>query len=94
MPIVYGVLYSSTLNSLIHVILCIYHHDQSGESIQCPCKTVFFVKTYIESVHNKTNKMTCVPSEDSNQFVHLPRLIRVFAGHTCHFVGYFMWRFI
>ena len=28
-------------------------------------------------MHDKTNKMTCVPSEDSNQPVHLPRLTRV-----------------
>ena len=78
MPTVYGVLYS-TLKSLIHVILCKCHHDQPGESIQCPCKTVFFVKTYIEPKHKKTNKMTCVPIEDSNQPVHPPMLIRVFA---------------
>ena len=79
MPTVYGVLYS-TLKSLIHVVLCKYRYDQSGESKQCPCKTVsFFVKTYIEPVHDKPNKMTFVPSEDSNQPLHPPRLTRVFA---------------
>ena len=31
---------------------------------------------------DKTDKMTCVPSED------LPRLIWVFAGRTSHFVGF------
>ena len=29
--------------------------------------------------HDKTNKMACAPSEDSNQPGHLPSLIRVFA---------------
>ena len=64
---VYDVLYSA-LKSLIYVILCKYRHGQSGESIHCPCKIIFMlVKTYIEPVHDKTNKMTCVPSEASNQ---------------------------
>ena len=29
--------------------------------------------------HDKTNKMTCAPNEDSDHHVHPPRLIRVFA---------------
>ena len=73
MPTVYGILYS------IHVILCKYPHDQFGGSIQYPSKAVVFVETYIEPVHDKTNKMTCVPSEDPKQPVHPPRLTRVFA---------------
>ena len=32
-----------------------------------------------EPPHDKTNEMACVPSEDSDQPVHLPSLIRVFA---------------
>ena len=32
--------------------------------------------------HDKTNKMACAPSEDSDQPGHLPNLIRVFAMHT------------
>ena len=32
-----------------------------------------------EPPHDKTNKMTCAPSEDSNQPGHAPSLIRVFA---------------
>ena len=32
-----------------------------------------------EPPHNKTNKMACAPSEDSDQPGHLPSLIRVFA---------------
>ena len=34
-----------------------------------------------EPEHNKTYKMACVPSEDSDQPGHLPSLIRVFAVH-------------
>ena len=74
-------------------------------------------------LHDKTNKMTCTPSVDSDQPGHLPtlisvslctqridkdprylhaesegsdqtgwmaKLIRVFAGRTCHFVGFVM----
>ena len=61
-----------------------------------------------ELKHNKTNKMTCAPSIDSDQpllfalwqtFIRLtekktdktglmPRLTRVFARGTCHFVGF------
>ena len=73
--------------------------------------------------YDKTNKMACAPSEDSDQPGHppsliksllsawkklgslathwahskdsdqtgwMPRLIRVFAGRTCHFVGFVM----
>ena len=32
-----------------------------------------------EPPHDKTNIMTCAPSEDSDQPVHPPSLIRVFA---------------
>ena len=34
---------------------------------------------YFEPPHDKTNKMACAPSEDSDQPGHLPSLIRVFA---------------
>ena len=34
---------------------------------------------YFEPQHNKTNKMTCAPSEDSDQPGHSPSVIRVFA---------------
>ena len=33
----------------------------------------------IEPPHDKTNKMACAPSEDSDQPGHPPSLIRVFA---------------
>ena len=32
-----------------------------------------------EPPHDKTNKMACAPSEDSDQSGHLPSLIRIFA---------------
>ena len=32
----------------------------------------------IEPDHDKTNKVACVPSEDSDQPGHLPSLIKVF----------------
>ena len=56
-----------------------------------------------ELQHDRTNKLTCAPSEDSDQpgqgvlhadsegsdhTVWLPSLIRVFAGYTGHFVGF------
>ena len=49
-----------------------------------------------EPSHDKTNKMTCAPCEDSDQPGHLPSLIRVFAwvvglgdgaGLLLHMVG-------
>ena len=38
-----------------------------------------YLALIIESMHNKTNKMTCASSEDSDQPGHPPSLIRVFA---------------
>ena len=35
-----------------------------------------------EPAHDKTNKMACVPSEDSDQPEHPPSLTRVFAVHS------------
>ena len=37
--------------------------------------------------HDKTNKMTFVPSEDSDQPGHLPSLIRVFAVRSMGSLG-------
>ena len=42
-------------------------------------KTTFALYSYNEPPHDKTNKMTCAPSEDSDQPGHPPSLIRVFA---------------
>ena len=36
----------------------------------------------LEPPHDKTNKMACPPSEDSDQLEHSPSLIRVFAVRT------------
>ena len=41
-----------------------------------PCKN----KKKKEPPHDKTNKVACAPSEDSDQPGHPPSLIRVFAG--------------
>ena len=41
--------------------------------------TILSANITIESSHDKTNIMTCAPSEDSDQAVHPPSLIRVFA---------------
>ena len=38
-----------------------------------------FYESKFEPPHNKTNKMACAPSEDSDQPGHPPSLIRVFA---------------
>ena len=38
-----------------------------------------YFKTASEPPHDKTNKMACVPSDDSDQPGHPPSLIRVFA---------------
>ena len=37
------------------------------------------IHIWFEPLHDKTNKMTCAPSEDSDQPGHPPSLIRVFA---------------
>ena len=89
-------------------------------SLRCSC----YFKTRLECFiigppHDKTNKMACAPSEDSDQLPSLislrclheeslvlsyplshsknsdqtgrtPGLIRVFAEHKCHFVGFVM----
>ena len=44
-------------------------------------------KKHFEPAHDKTNKMTFVPSEDSDQPGHLPSLIRVFAVHSVGSLG-------
>ena len=44
-------------------------------------------KKHFELPHDKTNKMTFVPSEDSDQPGHPPRLIRVFAVRSVGSLG-------
>ena len=50
----------------------------------CPLKQKM---TTNEPQHDKTNKMTCAPSEDSDQPGHPPSLIRVFAVHSIGSLG-------
>ena len=45
-----------------------------------------------EPTHDKSNKMTCAPSKDSDQPGHPSSQIRVFAGPTGNFVGFVMWQ--
>ena len=56
----------------------------------CPVWSVFAVR----SVVAKDPNFLHVDSEDSDQIGQIPRLIWVFAGHTCHFVGFVMRRLI
>ena len=42
-------------------------------------KTIIILIATCEPPHDKTNKMTCAPKEDSDQPGHPPSLIRVFA---------------
>ena len=54
-----------------YLLWCSYvqwYHDQSTN-----------YKRIKSAPHDKTNKMVCVPSEDSDQPWHMPSLIRVFA---------------
>ena len=43
---------------------------------------VLLIKIQTEPPHDKTNKMTCAPSKDSDRPGHPPSLIRVFALRT------------
>ena len=49
-----------------------------------------------EPPYDKTNKMTCAPSEDSDQAGHptgrMPRLVWVSARSTGHFIGFVVLR--
>ena len=45
-------------------------------------------KKHFEPPHDKTNKMTFVPSEDSDQPRHPPSLIRVFAVRSMNTLGH------
>ena len=40
------------------------------------------VWVYTKPPHDKTNKVTCAPSKDSDQPGHPPSLIRVFTVHS------------
>ena len=69
-------------------------------SIEIPglyTQTCTYKYTTYEPPHDKTNKMACAPSEDSDQPGHTPSLISliwVFAGRTGRFVGFLVRRLI
>ena len=56
--------------------------------MKCICAAyVDSLKKHFEHTHDKTNKMTFVPSEDSDQPGHPPSLIRVFAVRSMGSLG-------
>ena len=63
----------------LHRLTCVFN----GHSYNLVGNTVPQLKLPItfEPAHDRTNKMTCAPSEDSDQPGHPPSLIRVFAVH-------------
>ena len=81
--------------SVIFILRIARNHNFIPEALNlCQVIDLYQVKTYSYSVHeywnrdsqlsfepqhDKTNKMTCVPREDSDQPGHPPRMIRVFA---------------
>ena len=50
---------------------------------------LFISMARYEPQHDKTNEISCAPSEDSD---HPDRMVRVFAGRKGHFVGFVMRR--
>ena len=50
-------------------------------------RLICFSKMIFELPHGKTNKMSFVPSEDSDQPGHMPSLIRVFAVRSMYSLG-------
>ena len=74
---VYSVLFSSW--SLYHLrTFC----GDSDEPAHLPGYYRDLYSLIYEPAHNKTNKMACAPSEDSDQPGHPPSLIRVYAVHV------------
>ena len=98
-----------------------------GYSLESPLRIVGTKESHplIEPPHDKSDEMTCAPSEDSDQLGHppvwsesslsawrniwalttcwvhsedsdqtgwMPRLIWVFTGLTCHFIGFILRR--
>ena len=59
-----------------HMPFCWFCHE-AAQLVLLAWRTACY-KT-IEPQHDKTNEMTCAPSEDSDQPGHLPSMIRVFA---------------
>ena len=62
-------------------------HDKTNKVAVCPAKTQ--INLGICPVWSEWSLAThWADSEDSDQTGQMPRLIWVFAGHTCHFVGF------
>ena len=69
-------------------ILCIGFYAKCKNVMKCICAAyVDSRKKHSEPPHDKTNKMTLVPSEDSDQPGHPPSLIRVFAVRSVGSLG-------
>ena len=63
------------------------HGNTESENNRLPyrencCKHLFLRNPINEPLHDKTNKMTCAPSEDFDQPGHLPSLIRASLVHS------------
>ena len=54
--------------------LATYGKEKKPSGLSVPARGIYI----IELPHDKTNKMACAPSEDSDQPVHPHGLIRVF----------------
>ena len=54
-----------------------HHSRQPSSSFRV--STAQTVQNIIEPPRDKTNKMICAPSEDSDQLGHPPSVVRVFA---------------
>ena len=93
-PVLSSVIWTSTFEILIHVYFSVYiltsfldyftsfgwYTRKSYKTIKKkPILILLHPKRLLELLHNKTNGMACVPSEDSDQPGHPPSLIRVFA---------------
>ena len=72
-----GDFYCFSNDSVAHFLLYIY--IQSCKYVFC---CIWYAYSLNEPPHDKTNKMICAPSEDSDQPGHPPSLIRVFAVRT------------
>ena len=71
-----GFLRYASLNGLVKIA------EQVSGGKKCMSVEIFLNMISLEWFnlpHDETNKMTCAPSEDSDQPGHLPSLIRVFA---------------
>ena len=65
-----------------------YAKSKKKNVMKCICAAyVGSRKEHFEPPHDKTNKVTFVPSEDSDQPGHPPSLIRVFAVRSVGSLG-------